>query len=78
MTKHLQRDLDELKKEILTMGALVEEATSKAIAALTNRRTDLAEEVRDGIISAQAARDLYGVVVDEKTYQVKQARGKSR
>jgi phosphate transport system protein len=48
MTKHLQRDLDELKKEILTMGALVEEATSKAITALTNRRTDLAEEVRTG------------------------------
>ncbi len=48
MTKHLQRDLDDLKREILTMGALVEEATSKAITALTNRRRDLAEEVRDG------------------------------
>ncbi|UCG32649.1 MAG: hydantoinase B/oxoprolinase family protein, partial [Phycisphaerales bacterium] len=38
----------------------------------------VAREVRDGIISARAARDRYGVVVDEKTYQVKQARGKSR
>jgi phosphate transport system protein len=48
VTKHLERDLDLLKREILTMGALVEEATSKAITALTNRRSDLAEEVRDG------------------------------
>ena len=48
MTKHLERDLDLLKREILTMGALVEEATSKAITSLTNRRSDLADEVING------------------------------
>lgn len=48
MGKHLQRDLDILKKEILTMGAMVEDATNKAISAFTQRREDLAEEVRAG------------------------------
>jgi len=55
MSKHLQRDLEGLKKEILGAGALVEEATNKAITALTERRTDLAEEVMrsDGEIDQQ-------------------------
>jgi len=43
MTKHLQIDLDELSKELLTMGAMVEEATNRAIitsrARLLSRRT---------------------------------------
>ncbi|MCA8955975.1 MAG: phosphate signaling complex protein PhoU [Planctomycetes bacterium] len=45
MGKHLRRDLDLLKKDILTMGALVESATNKAIAAFTRRSEDLAREV---------------------------------
>ena len=45
MRVHLARDLEKLKEEILTMGGMVEEATSKAIDALVNRRLDLAEEV---------------------------------
>jgi phosphate transport system protein len=48
VTRHLHRDLDGLKKELLAMGALVEEATSKAILALVNRRPELAAEVRSG------------------------------
>jgi phosphate transport system protein len=48
VTKHLQRDLDVLKRDILTMGALIEEATNKAIVALTNRRLELVQEVVDG------------------------------
>ncbi|RJP36250.1 MAG: hydantoinase B/oxoprolinase family protein [Phycisphaerales bacterium] len=35
----------------------------------------VAREVRDGIISARVARDVYGVEVDEQTYQVRRARG---
>lgn len=46
--KHLQRDLDHLKKQILTMGAMVEEATNKAITALVDRRPELAQEVMVG------------------------------
>jgi len=45
MSKHLQRDLDSLKKRLLEVGSLVEESTNKAIVALTELRRDLAEEV---------------------------------
>lgn len=45
MPKHLQRDLEYLKKELLAIASLVEEATNKAILALTERRSELAEEV---------------------------------
>jgi phosphate transport system protein len=45
MTKHLQIDLDELSKELLTMGAMVEEATNRAINALVRRDKNLAREV---------------------------------
>jgi phosphate transport system protein len=45
MTKHLQIDLDGLSKELLTMGALVEEATNRAINALVRRDKSLARDV---------------------------------
>ncbi len=48
MAKHLQRDLDRLAKELLTMGAMVEEATNKAIHALGRRNKALAQEVTTG------------------------------
>src|SRR3990172_9071849 len=48
MPKHLQRDLDQIKRQLLAMGTLVEEATAKAGAALVDRRRDLAEEVMAG------------------------------
>jgi phosphate transport system protein len=46
--KHLQRDLDRLKKEILLMGSMVEEATNKALSAFLYRRPELAEAVMKG------------------------------
>jgi len=45
---HLLRDLENLKRELLTVGSLVEDATNKAILALVDRRPELAEEVRVG------------------------------
>lgn len=48
MAIHLLRDLEQLKKELLNVGALVEEAVHKAIVALVERRADLAEEVKRG------------------------------
>ena len=48
MTKHLQRDLDDVKRELLAMGGTVEEATSRAVRSLLERRVDLAEEVIGG------------------------------
>lgn len=48
MAIHLVRDLENLKKELLLVGAMVEVATNKAIVALIDRRPDLAEEVIQG------------------------------
>jgi phosphate transport system protein len=45
MTKHLRIDLDELSRELLTMGAMVEEATNRAITALIRRDRSVAREV---------------------------------
>jgi phosphate transport system protein len=45
MSKHLQRDLDNLQREILTMAASVEEAIYKAIRALQDREIHLAQQV---------------------------------
>ncbi len=46
--KHLQRDLDQLKKEILIVGSLVEQAMEKAERVLSHRDAALAEEVMIG------------------------------
>ncbi len=46
--KHLERDLDRLKREILAMGAQVEEAIDRSVAALLERDRDLAARVMDG------------------------------
>lgn len=48
MRVHLERDLNRLKKDILTMGAIVEGATNKAIDAMVNRNVELAEQVLAG------------------------------
>ena len=48
MVVHLLRDLERLKKEILMLGAMVEEATQKALLTVTEGRTDLCDEVIAG------------------------------
>jgi phosphate transport system protein len=48
MSKHLERDLETLQRDILGMGAAVEEAVDKAIRALQDRDLDLARDVIDG------------------------------
>ncbi|MBM3989350.1 MAG: phosphate transport system regulatory protein PhoU [Planctomycetes bacterium] len=48
MTKQPQTDLDRLKKEVLAMGTLVEEAINRAIRALVAREPGLAKEVAAG------------------------------
>ncbi|HBF11894.1 MAG TPA: phosphate transport system regulatory protein PhoU [Deltaproteobacteria bacterium] len=45
MTIHLEKDLEHLKKEILAMGAVVEQMLNKAISSFVRRRADQAEEV---------------------------------
>lgn len=48
MSKHLQRDLDGLRREILSIGSMVEESITRAIDSLNTRRLDLAAEVIAG------------------------------
>ena len=45
MTKHIERQIENLKERILRLGTLVEEAISKSITALINRDTSLAQRV---------------------------------
>ncbi len=48
MPIHLHRDLERLAREVLSVGALVEEAANHAIEALIHRRPELAEQVLEG------------------------------
>jgi len=48
MSKHFQRDMDRLQRQILSLAASVEEAISTAIKSLQHRDAELAEEVVSG------------------------------
>lgn len=48
MALQLKHDLEHLKGEILSMGAMVEDAINKAIHAFLQRRPDLTREVLEG------------------------------
>ena len=45
MPRHLQKDLDNLKREILILGSMVTDSIHKAIISLVERRITLSEEV---------------------------------
>jgi phosphate transport system protein len=48
MPYHLQRQIDKLKRQLLSLGALVEEGVQSAIAAVLTRNAALAQRVIDG------------------------------
>lgn len=48
MSKHLQKDLEDVQRKILSISACVEEVIDKASRALCERRVDLAREVLKG------------------------------
>src|SRR5919204_1909818 len=48
MSKHLQRDLDNLQRDLLALAASVEEAIHRAIRALRGREAGPAQEVIAG------------------------------
>jgi phosphate transport system protein len=48
MSKHLERDLNNLQRDLLALAASVEEAIHKAIRALQERDTQSAQEVIEG------------------------------
>lgn len=62
MSVHLQRDLDRLKKEILSLGEMVESATNNAMLSLSNRLPDVAQSV----IEAEK-------LIDEKEVQIEES-----
>jgi len=45
MSKHLQRDIENLNQELLRVSAMVEEMIDKATQALIERRCELADEI---------------------------------
>lgn len=48
MEKHLHREIENLKKKLLVMSAVVEERMAKAISSIVNRDHILAREVKKG------------------------------
>ena len=66
MTRHLQRELDNLKKRILSLGAMVEERVRMAIRAIELRDAKLAEK----IINADYEIDELEVEVEEECLKI--------
>ena len=66
MSRHLQRDLDHLKKEILQLGNMVETAINNAILALNDRRPELAEQV----IAEESQIDEKEVLIEEDCLKI--------
>lgn len=60
--KHLQRDMDNLQRHILSLSTMVEEMIDKATLALSDRRSDLAAEV----IRADEEVDRFEVRIEDE------------
>lgn len=66
MSKHLQRDLDRLNHDLLSVSAMVEEMIDKATQAFTARRHELADEV----VNSDNAVDSQEVRVEEECLKI--------
>lgn len=66
MSKHLFRDLERIKKEILTVGARVENVLNLAITSLTERSAEAAERA----IALDQEVDAMEVLVEEECLKV--------
>jgi phosphate transport system protein len=66
MAQHLQREIEQLKKRILALGATVESSVSKAVHAVEHRETNVADEV----ISLDTAIDQAEVDLEEDCLKV--------
>ena len=66
MKRHLQRELDALKKRILSLGAMAEESVRMAIAAFETRDNRLASE----IVEADGKLDRTEVEVEEECLKI--------
>jgi phosphate transport system protein len=66
MKRHLQRELESLKKQILSLGAMVEERVRMAIRAFENRNGELAQQ----IIESDKEIDEAEVEVEEECLKI--------
>jgi phosphate transport system protein len=66
MSKHLEREFDQLKKDILTLGAMTENAVHQSVSALSNRDPHLAEKIIDGDLQI----DHYEVEIEESCLKI--------
>src|SRR6476646_7509815 len=66
MSKHLQRDIDQLNTELLNISSMVEEMIDKATQALADRRFDLADEV----VKSDEFVDQHEVHVEEECLKI--------
>src|SRR5215210_5962617 len=66
MSKHLERDLEALEREILAQSSLVEEMIAKACRALVDRRIDLSSEV----VANEMSIDAREVKIEEECLKI--------
>ena len=66
MSQHLQREIENLKKKLLSLGAEVEDLVYKATLSIENRDTDLANE----IIYNDKSIDSFEVEVEEDCLKI--------
>jgi phosphate transport system protein len=66
MLRHFDKDIDELKDELLRMGARVEDAINLSIRALLDRDTAIAEQV----IAADTEIDRQELDIDQHTVEL--------
>jgi len=66
MQKHLERDLEKVKKQLLEFGGIVEETVNTAITALTERRADLV----DAVIENDDDIDRREVAIEEECLKI--------
>jgi phosphate transport system protein len=66
MSKHLERDLEALERDILDQSSRVEEMIAKACQALIERRTDIAEE----LAASELEIDVREVRIEEECLKI--------
>jgi phosphate transport system protein len=66
MSKHLERDLEALERDILDQSSRVEEMIAKACRALIERRTDIAEE----LAASELEIDVREVKIEEECLKI--------
>ena len=67
MSEHLQREIESLKKEILTVATLVEESLRHSVRAFLERDATLAKKVIDGDAKVKSTNENPNLCIDIKS-----------